>query len=250
MAKAKKKAKHKSKEKKAMDKDKDKDHDDKARADKERTDKALHKERTDRPGSEHGPSHTHDPSQRSPFGDPQGGQLSGAHDHEGNPGRGRHIDNRDHDPHHPANTTQSPHREPGQRSEAEAFGIPPDELLTEQEKDAMAGGAASDGNVPGVGPAAASEHTSGPVETIEDQGIGPKTPYPTGDPPPPAESTSRSQGIKGVTDKPSVKPSESSGPAGQVPEFGDRDAANKADAKNEAEEKANKEKVTHRKTGL
>ena len=175
--------------------DKDKDHDDKARADKERTDKALHKERTDRPGSEHGPGHIHDPSQRSPFGDPQGDQS----------GRG-HIANRDQDPQHPANVTQSPKREAMPRSEAEPFNIPPDELLTEQEKDAKAGGAASDGNVPGVGPAAASEHTTGPVETIEDQGIGPKTPYPTGDPPATREEITRSQGIKNPDDPDPDKP--------------------------------------------
>lgn len=92
------------------------------------------------------------------------------------------------------------------RSEAEGFNIPPDELLTEQEKDAAAGGAATDGSIPGVGPAPASEESPGPVETIEDQGIGPRTPYPDGDPPPPAESTTVSQGIKGRTDKPKVEP--------------------------------------------
>ena len=191
MAKAKKKAKHKSKEKKAMDKDKD--HDDKARADKERTDKALHKERTDRPGG------------ASPFGDPQRGQPGHELDHEGKPGRG-HIDNRDQDPSHPANVTQSPKRDAMPRSEAEPFNIPPEELLTEQEKDAMAGGPATDGNVPGVGPAAASEHTTGPVETIEDQGIGPKTPYPTGDPPATREEITRSQGIKKPDDPDPDKP--------------------------------------------
>ena len=50
--------------------------------------------------------------------------------------------------------------------------------MTEQEKDAAAGGPATPGNVPGVGPAPASEVTTGPVETIEDQGIGPAHPLP------------------------------------------------------------------------
>jgi hypothetical protein len=125
-----------------------------------------------------------------------------------------HIDNRDQDPDHPANKTLSPEREPIPRPAAEGITVPPDELLTEQEKAAKAGGEATDGNVPGVGPVPASETTSGPVETIEDQGIGPRTPYPTGSPPPAAESTTFSQGIKGVTDKPSAKPGSSSGPAG------------------------------------
>jgi hypothetical protein len=99
-----------------------------------------------------------------------------------------------------------------------------DNLMTEQEKDA--GGASQ-----GVGPMTKSENTPGPVETMEDQDIGPRTPYPTGSPPPPAESTSYAQGIKGVTDKPSAKPHSSSGPAGQSPALGDRDAAYKADHK-------------------
>jgi len=63
---------------------------------------------------------------------------------------------------------------------ATTVSVPPAEMLTEQEKDAAAGGEGA-----GVGPVSASETTTGPVETIEDQGIGPRTPYPTGNPPPP-----------------------------------------------------------------
>jgi hypothetical protein len=122
------------------------------------------------------------------------------------------IANRDQDPNHPANKTLSPERLPTQRSAAEGFNIPPADLLTEQEKDAAAGGAATDGNVPGVGPAEASEESPGPVETIEDQGIGPRTPYPDGDPPPPAELTTVSHGIKGKTDKPKVEPNKQKEP--------------------------------------
>jgi len=75
----------------------------------------------------------------------------------------------------------------------------PAELMTEQEKD-------QSGTVPGVGPVSPSEVSPGPVETIEEQNIGPRTPYPIGDPPPPAETSRQGQGIKGVTDKPQVKP--------------------------------------------
>ena len=134
------------------------------------------------------------------------------------------IDNRDQDPDHPANKTLSPDREPTQRSSAEHFGLSGDALMTEQEKDA-------DNDSMGVGPLARSESTSGPVTTMEDEGIGPRTPYPTGDPPPPAESISYSQGIKGVTDKPSVKPGASSGPAGEAPKVDDRDKAYKVSPK-------------------
>jgi len=89
------------------------------------------------------------------------------------------IENRDQDPKHPANTTLSPKVEPAPRPVAEGVTVPPEELLTEQEKEAAAGG---DANA-GVGPVSPSETTPGPVETIEDQGIGPRTPYPTGSPP-------------------------------------------------------------------
>jgi hypothetical protein len=71
--------------------------------------------------------------------------------------------------------------------------------MTAQEADQSA-------PVPGVGPVSPAEIMSGPAETIQDQGIGPRTPYPSGNPPPPAEDTTRSQGIKGVTDKPAAKP--------------------------------------------
>lgn len=69
------------------------------------------------------------------------------------------------------------------------------DMMTEQEKDAQAGGPVTKDNVPGVGPAASTAEVL-PAETIEEQGIGPRTPYPTGDPAPPEESVTRFQGIK------------------------------------------------------
>jgi hypothetical protein len=72
--------------------------------------------------------------------------------------------------------------------------VPPADLLTEQEKAAVGSGPAGD-TTAGVGPVGPAEHTTGPVETIEDQGIGPRTPYPTGDTPPETITTTRSQGI-------------------------------------------------------
>lgn len=51
-------------------------------------------------------------------------------------------------------------------------GIDPEDIKTEQEKD-------TSGAVPGVGPASAPEPSPGPVETIEEQGIGPRAPYPS-----------------------------------------------------------------------
>ena len=104
-----------------------------------------------------------------------------------------HIDNRDQDPDHPANKTLSPGYKPVQRSDAEQFNVPPEDLLTEQEKDVVGTGGTD--VTAGVGPVSPAEHTTGPVETIEDQGIGPRTPYPTGNPPPPTEETTMSQGI-------------------------------------------------------
>jgi hypothetical protein len=103
------------------------------------------------------------------------------------------------DPNHPANKTLSPERPPVQRSPAEAFNVPAADLMTAQEADQTS-------EVPGVGPVSPAEVSPGPAETIEDLGIGPRTPYPTGNPPPPHDDTTRSQGIKGVTDKPAVKP--------------------------------------------
>jgi hypothetical protein len=85
--------------------------------------------------------------------------------------------------------------------------LPAADMMTEQEKD-------QSGTVKGVGPVSPAEVSPGPVETIEEQGIGPRTPYPTGSPPPPSEITIRGQGIKGVTDKPAVKPGE----AAKLPE--------------------------------
>ena len=102
------------------------------------------------------------------------------------------IHNRDQDPDHPANTTQSRPGDPSPRPVAEGITVPPEELLTEQEKEAAAGG---DDPRAGVGPYAPSRSTTGPARTIEDEGIGPRTPYPTGNPPPPSVSASLSQGI-------------------------------------------------------
>jgi len=67
--------------------------------------------------------------------------------------------------------------------------VVPEDMLTEQEKDVSS-------DVPGVGPVSASEPSPGPVLTIEEQGIGPRTPYPDGDPPPTEDVVTRSQGIK------------------------------------------------------
>jgi hypothetical protein len=50
------------------------------------------------------------------------------------------------------------------------------DMMTEQEKDPSGG----------VGPISPAEHSPGPVETIEALGIGPRTPYPEGNPPPPS----------------------------------------------------------------
>ena len=56
--------------------------------------------------------------------------------------------------------------------------VPPADMMTEQEKDKSS-------ETHGVGPASASATTTGPVETMEDLGIGPREPYPEGSPPPP-----------------------------------------------------------------
>jgi hypothetical protein len=86
-----------------------------------------------------------------------------------------------------------------------AGSLPPEELMTEQEKDTSS-------TVPGVGPATPAVTDVPPAETVEDLGIGPRTPYPTGNPPPPSETVVYGQGIKGVTDKPAVKPGETKSP--------------------------------------
>jgi hypothetical protein len=100
------------------------------------------------------------------------------------------IANRDQDPNHPANKTPSTHRERGPRPEAEGFGLHGDDLKTEQEKG-------------GRDPIGKAVHSPGPVETIEELDIGPRTPYPTGSPPSVHEEVTRSQGVKGATvDKP------------------------------------------------
>jgi len=67
--------------------------------------------------------------------------------------------------------------------------VVPEDMLTEQEKDVSS-------DVPGVGPVSASEVSPGPVTTIEELGIGPRTPYPDGDPPPVEDVITRSSGIK------------------------------------------------------
>jgi hypothetical protein len=64
----------------------------------------------------------------------------------------------------------------------------PEDMMTEQEKDTSAG-------VHGVGPVVPAAHSTGPVETIEDLGIGPREPYPEGNPPADSEVITRSQGI-------------------------------------------------------
>lgn len=120
------------------------------------------------------------------------------------------VDNPNQDPNHPANKTLSPERPPTQRSPAEAFNVPPADMMTAQEAD-------QSGGVPGVGPVSPPEISPGPVETIQDQGIGPRTPYPTGSPPPPTETVSRSQGIKGAAEKTTVKPDEVKAPAHKDP---------------------------------
>ena len=102
------------------------------------------------------------------------------------------LHNRDQDPRHPANNTRSVEADPSPRPVAEGVHVNPEELLTEQEKEAAA--AHSDPRA-GVGPYAPSRSTTGPAKTIEDEGIGPRTPYPTGNPPPPSVSASLSQGI-------------------------------------------------------
>jgi hypothetical protein len=107
------------------------------------------------------------------------------------------IANRDQDPNHPANKT--PARD---YNAPTTFSIPPEDMLTEQEKDVVGTGGTD--VTAGVGPTSPAEHTSGPVETIEDQGIGPRTPYPEGNPPPPEQVVTSSQGVKNP-DAPRVK---------------------------------------------
>lgn len=63
--------------------------------------------------------------------------------------------------------------------------VAPDDLKTAQEAD-------TSGETPGVGPAGKPKDTPGPAETIEAQGIGPRTPYPTGKGPAPPEEKEKS----------------------------------------------------------
>ena len=146
-----------------------------------------------------------------------------------------HIDNRDQDPNDPANKTLPKDVRPAaERDHIEGAVYSSENQMTTQERDAQ-------GESLGIGPLSRSENSPGPVETMEDLGIGPRTPYPFGDPPPPSESVTYGQGIKGVTDKPSAKPGSASGPAGTAPGVDDKDAAYRADHKKEP---------AHRGTGL
>jgi hypothetical protein len=146
-------------------------------------------------------------------------------EHEKRAGQPGPFANATQDPDHPSNKSPARDTRPGaERDHIEGAVYSSKNLMTEQEKDAS-------GRSLGVGPMTESENSPGPVETMEDLDIGPRTPYPTGDPPPPAESATYSQGIKGVTDKPSAKPNSSTGPAGKAPALGDRDAAYRADHK-------------------
>lgn len=138
--------------------------------------------------------------------------------------RATRFDNPDQDPNHPANRTQAKDPKAPGPDHIQGPVYTSDNLRTEQEKDAG-------GESLGVGPLARSEHGPDPVETIEQLGIGPRTPYPFGDPPPPSESITYGQGIKGVTDKPRAEPSSAAGPAGRAPAVDDKDAAYKADHK-------------------
>lgn len=116
-------------------------------------------------------------------------------DKRGSPDKAsKHFDNRDQDPDHPANKT--PAKDPNAPGSDHIPGAvySHENLMTEQEKDAAR-------NAPGSGA---------------------KQPYPTGDPPPPSESVSYGQGIKGVTDQPGAKPGSSSGPAGKAPEISEK----------------------------
>jgi hypothetical protein len=120
--------------------------------------------------------------------------------------KARPVDNLAQDPNHPMNKTPATDTRPAaERDRIDGPVYSSENLRTEQEKDA--------GNKSlGVGPLTRTEPPP-PAETIEDLGIGPRTPYPTGNPPPPSESIVYGQGIKGVTDKPVVKPGETKTPA-------------------------------------
>ena len=102
-------------------------------------------------------------------------------------------------------TDQKPVPPPAPKPVAATGPLPAENLMTEQEKDKTA-------PVPGVGPVSPAEAPLPVAETMEDLGIGPRTPYPTGNPPPPSEVTTMGQGVKGVTDRPAVKPGEVKGP--------------------------------------
>ena len=110
------------------------------------------------------------------------------------------FDNPQQDPNHPLNKTQAQDPNAPRADNIAGPVYAADNLRTEQEKDT-----ASD--VPGVGPALPPEVEPEPIETIQEQGIGPRTPYPTGNPPPVHEGVTRSQGInKGRDDRSVPKP--------------------------------------------
>ena len=116
------------------------------------------------------------------------------------------IHNRDQDPDHPANNTPGYRGDETPRPVAEGVHVSSEEMMTEQEKAAAGGG---DDPRAGVGPYEPSRSTPGPAWTIEDEGIGPRTPYPTGNPPPPSVSAGLSQGIwRGNEDERSRDPRE------------------------------------------
>ena len=110
------------------------------------------------------------------------------------------ADNPSQDPNHPMNKTVA--RDP-KAPRADTIDGPvysSENLMTEQEKDTSS-------DVPGVGPALPPEVEPEVIETIQEQGIGPRTPYPTGNPPPVHEEVTRSQGInKGRDDRAVPKP--------------------------------------------
>jgi hypothetical protein len=97
----------------------------------------------------------------------------------------KRFDNPNQDPNHPANITQPRDMRPGaERDRIEGAVYSRENMMTEQEKAAVAKGG----------------------------GDSARTPYPTGDPPPPSEVTIRGQGIKGGPDQPAAKPDEAKKP--------------------------------------
>lgn len=77
--------------------------------------------------------------------------------------------------------TTSPKTDPAPAKPADKAPVDKGHGKTAQESD-------QSGDLPGVGPAGKAKGTPGPAETVEEQGIGPRTPYPTGNPPVPEAS--------------------------------------------------------------